>query len=234
MVIKQIVSFDEASGEADLLLSDGKNELLCYCQLLWTPTPTDAAMIEIETFGADGIVIADSREEKIEKTDDGFFSYRLQGRVTQTVPPEIAIGGLRITLDKPLPKDIKQGDFVALTAPRLDCLVDELGKLCSYIKTEFPAFPVVYENGVLSVPFRDDFAMKIRFNGFYLLYFNDLFDYDVDEQDIREYVKEILSDRYVFYTVKRWRKPRLKVVPKEQYKDAPRVLRAWTIEKTIK
>ncbi len=56
-------------------------------------------------------------------------------------------------------------------------------------------------------------------------------DRTVEEQDIREYVKEILSDRY---TVKRWRKPRLKVVPKGKYKDAPRVLHAWTIEKTIK
>ncbi len=118
MFIKQIVDFDKLSGEMELIISDGENELLCYC--IQSDIESPLRIKEIETFLASNIILAYDNNCFIKKTE-GYYSYHLQGMVLETVHPAIEIGKIRICIDVPFPKDIKQGDFVELFAERLDC-----------------------------------------------------------------------------------------------------------------
>ena len=231
MKVKEVVAFDEASGEADLLLSDGERELLCFCPLCSVKSPRDAD--SINAFEADGIMIADEPGFSIEKTDAGRYAYRLQGRVAATEPPAVAIGGLRVTLDQPLPGDIKQGDFVVFTALRLDCFVSLPDELYRYIKTEYPRFTDVHvDNYRLALRLHDDLLLEI--DAWSNLFFNGLLYHPFDGQDVKPFLKEFLLGKDVLCVVETWNRTRLKIVPIEQFKNAPRIVSAWTADKKIK
>ena len=118
MFIKQIIDRDELSGETDVIISDGNYELLCYCAQSNSPTPSKIK--EIETFLSEKIMIACNNNYLINKTDS-YYSYHLQGKVLECNPPVIAIGKIHIILDTPLPKDIKQHDFIEFFVQRIDC-----------------------------------------------------------------------------------------------------------------
>ena len=231
MKVKEVVAFDEASGEADLLVSDGERELLCFCPLCSVKSPRDAD--SINAFEADGIMIADEPGFSIEKTDAGRYAYRLQGRVAATEPPAVAIGGLRVTLDQPLPKDIKQGDFVVFTALRLDCFVSLPDELYRYIKTEFPRFTDVHvDNYRLALRLHDDLLLEI--DAWSNLFFNGLLYHPFDGQDVKSFLKEFLLGKDVLCVVETWNRTRFKIVPIEQFKNAPRITGAWTANEKIK
>lgn len=225
------VTHDEASGEADILVSDGERELLCYCPLCRVQCPSDVD--EITAFAADGMMIADEPGCVIEKTDAGYFAYRLGGKVVKTEPPTVAIGGLRVKLDQPLPKDIKRGDFVVFTADRLDCSVSVPDELYRYVKTEYPRFTDVrVDSNHLEIRLHDDLMMEIDL--WSKVFFNGRLYYVLDEQDIKDFVGGFLSGEDVLCVVKKWRGTRLEMFSTEEFKDSPRVVRAWTATEKIK
>ena len=225
------ITHDEESGEADLLVSDGERDLICFCPLCRVKCPSDVD--EITAFEAGGIMIADEPGYVIEKTDAGYFSYRLGGRVVKTEPPVVAIGGLRVTLDQPLPKDIKQGDFVVFTALRLDCFVSLPDELYRYVKTDFPRFTDVHvDNYRLALRLHDDLLLEI--DAWSNLFFNGLLYHPFDGQDVKSFLKEFLLGKDVLCVVETWNRTRLKMVPTEQFKNAPRITGAWTANEKIK
>ena len=225
------VTHDKASGEADLLVTDGERELISYCPLCRVKCPSDVD--EITAFEAGGIMIADEPGYVIEKTDAGYFSYRLGGRVVKTEPPVVAIGGLRVTLDQPLPKDIKRGDFVVFTVDRLDCSVSVPDELYRYIRTEFPRFTDVrVDSNHLELRLHDDLLMEIDIWSY--VFFNGRLYYVLDEQDIKGFVGGFLSGEDVLCVVKKWRGTRLEMFSTEEFKDSPRIVSAWTATEKIK
>lgn len=121
MFIKQIKEFDCNSGEADLIVSDGIYELICYYHpaenfMLGTP------IREVSTLFSEDIKRVDKNEYLISKGSD-YYSYYLHGKVIDKQAPKIGIGKITINLDKPLAKDIEEGEFVELKVSRLDCYI---------------------------------------------------------------------------------------------------------------
>lgn len=124
MFIKHIVQFDNFSKEADIITTDGKFELLCYCH------PTDMPKLNqkvnnIRTFLAQNIMIALNREYAILK-DNGYYGYHLQGELVYLNEHEIIvnIGELELFLDEYPPNDINVGEFIEFDVERLDCEID--------------------------------------------------------------------------------------------------------------
>lgn len=120
MFIKQIIDRDEISGEMDIIISDGKFELLCYCAQSNNSFPSEVK--ELETFLSDKIMLANNNNYCANKTD-GYYSYHLQGKVLECKQPMISIGEIHILLDTPLPKDIKKNDFIECFVQRIDCRI---------------------------------------------------------------------------------------------------------------
>ena len=123
MFIKQIVDYDKTSGEMDLIVSDGKYELLCYCACAQNSNLRSPNIEKVQTFLADSIMRTPTHSFLVEKTSDGFYSYRLQGRVLKIDPPIIEIGKIPLVIDTPFPKDIIINEYVELFAKRIDCFV---------------------------------------------------------------------------------------------------------------
>lgn len=124
MFIKNIIQFDNFSKEADIITSDGKFELLCYCH------PTDMPNVnqkvnKIRTFLAQNIMIALTHEYAISKVNS-YYGYHLQGELAYLNEHEIIvrIGELELFLDEYPPNDINVGEFIEFDVERLDCEID--------------------------------------------------------------------------------------------------------------
>lgn len=121
MFLKQIKEFDCNSGEADVIVTDGTYELICYyhpAENIALGTPVK----EILSLFSEGIMRVDNKDYLVSKESD-YYSYYLHGKVIDKQTPKIGIGELTIKLDKPLAKDIEEGEFVELRVSRLDCVL---------------------------------------------------------------------------------------------------------------
>lgn len=121
MYVKQIVSIDKHSGEADIIVSDGVFELICYNYQL-TKIDINMEVEELSILSVEHIVKADSLDCLIEKLPS-YYAYHLQGKVVDTNNSIINIGNLKVNLDKPLPGDIMEDDFVEFNTQRIDCFL---------------------------------------------------------------------------------------------------------------
>jgi hypothetical protein len=122
MYVKQIRDFDQCSGEADIIVSDGIYELLCYCHPLES-LDIGAQVVSISSLFAEDIMRVQSEEYRIQKSE-GYYAYHLTGKIEDTKTPVVKIGDLKIILDHPLAKDIRQGEFVEFEVQRLDGKVE--------------------------------------------------------------------------------------------------------------
>ncbi len=120
MFVKEIYDYDEFSGELDLIVSDGKNNLLCYC--IGGDVKLFSTIREITTFLVQNIMRAESAKSLIQKCDD-YYAYHLQGKVVEKISPIVCVGNINIILDTPLAKDIKIGDYIEFDVKRLDCRI---------------------------------------------------------------------------------------------------------------
>lgn len=120
MFVKQVKKFD--GYEADLIVSDGEYELLCYSYHYppFKEIPEGRAVKDIISLRVGNIKRVDGQDYIIRK-ESGDYPYFLQGKVLDADKRVIAIGKITIKLDKPLDKSIKQGDFLEFTVQRLDC-----------------------------------------------------------------------------------------------------------------
>ena len=125
--------------EADVIVSDGQNEILCYyysgynCKF---PDLAEGGKVEIipALIMDSEITLADNKEYVIEKDKKDHFGYKkIQGEVIDIKKDEILVkvGGLIIEADKDeLGKDlvetVKKGDFVEFSVCRFDVNEDEL------------------------------------------------------------------------------------------------------------
>lgn len=121
MFIKRVYSFDEDSGEAGLLVSDGSYDVICFCSLFQNKLQTMPKIIEIETFMCDGIMRINNEDYIIDNRKD--YSYHLQGKVLDVDKNIVSVGNIVLKLDKSIPKDIKKYEFIEFDVLRLDCHV---------------------------------------------------------------------------------------------------------------
>lgn len=74
-------------------------------------------------FGVSNVWVEENLEKPI-KTDQGYFSYRLSGRVIDVSTQHVKLGDFDFYLDVPFPKDIEEGMFISFDVLRIDtCFV---------------------------------------------------------------------------------------------------------------
>lgn len=123
MFIKRIDSFDNYSGEADLIVSDGTYELLCYCGLFQNESEMMPNLKIIESFLCENIIRVENKEYLIIKQKE-YYSYHLQGKVLDADNHIVCIRNIIIKLDAPIPRDIRNQEFIGFDVVRLDCYIE--------------------------------------------------------------------------------------------------------------
>ena len=121
MYIKRIKDIDKFSGEADVIITDGTYELLCY-YFLGGSVDVDMPIKSISALFTENIMRSEEKRFSIERTDH-YYSYHLCGCVEDVKIPKISIGKISIALDHSLQKDIEVGEYIELDVQRLDVTV---------------------------------------------------------------------------------------------------------------
>ena len=121
MYIKEIKDIDKFSGEADVIVTDGTYELLCY-YFLGGSVDIDMPVKSISALLTENIMRAEEERFSIKKMDH-YYSYHLCGCVEDIKIPKISIGKMSIALDRPLPKDIEIGEYIGFDVQRLDVTI---------------------------------------------------------------------------------------------------------------
>lgn len=109
--------------------------------------------------------------------------------------------------------------------------MQDLLSLYQYIKNKYDNYQAIkYTEKEIIVGFYDEFTMKIRLQGFYNIYFNDIFYYGVDWQDIKDTIDDFLSNQYAFCEQNK----KLKIIRLKDFHENTNYNHVWTIEKTLK
>ncbi|TKI53417.1 hypothetical protein FC756_24035 [Lysinibacillus mangiferihumi] len=119
MKIKKIHWISQESLEAEVVVTDGEFEIICFAQPL--NYLEESNLIEsIYCFNVSDLVKAEKSEYSIEKLDN-YFAYRLIGKLIDKQNEQVKLGELLLELENNLlPGDINEGDFVSFCCQRLD------------------------------------------------------------------------------------------------------------------
>ena len=118
MYIQDILHFDKGGKEAEVIVSDGVYEVLCYA------FPIDAVRIGMAISGLSGyscsnVVRAVKRRYAVSKLSP-YFAYSMTGKVFSIQERIIHVGDLKVSLDAYIPNDISNGEYVSFDVQRLD------------------------------------------------------------------------------------------------------------------
>jgi hypothetical protein len=117
--IKEIIHCGgESCEEADVVITDGQFDLLCFCY----PCKYEKGQIfneYIRTLDADNIIRAENQNFEVNKLSD-HFSYQLSGKLIDKTKGIIAIGKINIEVGGYIPPDINEGEFISFSTYRLD------------------------------------------------------------------------------------------------------------------
>ena len=91
--------------------------LRVYCQPI--SSPVISGKISLFGFCVKDIFSEDALQSP-QKTDGGYFSYRLFAKVTDARNRRVQLGEIDIELDCPLPKDILDNSYISFDVGRLD------------------------------------------------------------------------------------------------------------------
>lgn len=109
--------------------------------------------------------------------------------------------------------------------------MQDLFTLYQYIKNKYNNYKTIeYTEKELIVVFYEEFIMKIQLKGFYRIYFNDIFYYEVDWQDIKDTIDDFLLHQYAFCEQNK----KLKIISLKDFHMNVNYNHVWTIEKTLK
>ena len=116
MFVKKIVDYDRSAGEADVLISDGRYEILCYAH----PFENKNKRFSLISFMAKGVKHIEAREFKAEKSTNGYYCYNMQGEIADIEKRIVKVGDIFFALEDVIPKDVKTHDFIEFSVVRID------------------------------------------------------------------------------------------------------------------
>lgn len=109
--------------------------------------------------------------------------------------------------------------------------MQDLLSLYLYIKNKYRGYQAIdYSETEILIVFHDALEMKVRFDGYFDVYFNNIFYYDVEWQDIQDTIDDFFTNQYVICE----KNKKLKVVKKEKFRVNGKYDHVWTIEKALK
>lgn len=121
----KVFDYDKEAQEAIAEIVTSINEeqhlsrvsLKVYCQPIFSPVISGKIILF-------GFLVKDIFSEDAlqapQKTNLGYFSYRLFARVVDACNRRVQLGDIEIELDCPLPKDIPNNSYVSFDVGRLD------------------------------------------------------------------------------------------------------------------
>ena len=118
MYIQDVLRFDKSGKEAELIVSDGAYEVLCYA------CPIDAVKAGMTISGLSGfsctnVVRAIEQHYAVSKLPP-YFAYSITGKLISKQKGIVQVGNLKISLDAYIPNDLSDGEYVSFDVLRLD------------------------------------------------------------------------------------------------------------------
>lgn len=124
--MSSIKHWSNQDKEADILVTDGEYQLLCYAQQFsWKECQTEVAALY--AFGCGNIVKSENCAVKIAKQTD-YYAYELSAKVVSKAEGIVKLGQLVLHLDAALPGDIQNGDYVTFRLQRIDAINENGGQ----------------------------------------------------------------------------------------------------------
>ncbi len=115
MYVKSVNFYGE--NEASVVISDGEYEILCYAYPFENKKENS---FTLSAFMSNNVMRALENNYVIERKDDGYYAYKLQGKLVDIKKRLMVVGKIVIELEDNIPKDIKENEFVELNVMRID------------------------------------------------------------------------------------------------------------------
>lgn len=107
----------------------------------------------------------------------------------------------------------------------------DIFELYQYIKNKYHNYQKIeYTDTEIIIVFHDELEMKIIVQNYYNFYFNNIFYYNLDWQDVKDAIDDIFTNKYAFCE----QKGKLKVIYLNDYHESKDYKHVWTIEKILK
>ncbi|EGO5829998.1 hypothetical protein K7P65_002530 [Enterococcus faecalis] len=117
ITVKEIIWLDKDSREGNVILSDGKYCVECFCSDCELSVG-DSFFDIIYGFDVTNFYRSFDKESKIVKTKDGYY---IKGKLVDRKNGILQLGEFRFDLtDGDIPKDIKENEFVEANLSRID------------------------------------------------------------------------------------------------------------------
>jgi len=119
VTVRKITMISKSSLEAEVIITDGFNELICFSQPC--NFSVNQKLIEpVYCYNNKNVVRSFSEEYDTEKLEEK-FSYKLVGKLTDKKNYLVNIGDLALQLEVgSLPKDILENEYVSFYCQRID------------------------------------------------------------------------------------------------------------------
>jgi len=117
--ISKVTWISKEALEAEVIITDGKFELLCFSQPF--NHVLDGMLSEpLHCYNAKNIVKADGDDFKALKLTE-YFAYNITGKLISRQEGILILGDIQISVDKDMiPRDIQDGIFIAFYCQRID------------------------------------------------------------------------------------------------------------------
>ena len=126
MYICDVKHWSNQDKEADILVTDGDYQLLCYAQP-FSGKECQTEVAALYAIGCGNIVKSENCAVKIAKQTD-YYAYELSAEVLSKVERTVKLGQLVLHLDEALPGDIQNGDYVTFRLQRIDAINENGGQ----------------------------------------------------------------------------------------------------------
>lgn len=116
MFIKRIFNIDNDAHEADIIVSDGNLDILCYA---FDFQNANIDRFELSPMDYNEVYISYEKGYKIKKFDQSKYNYFIQCRIIDIKNGIVELYGTNISLGRYLPGDLKNGDWITVKCYRL-------------------------------------------------------------------------------------------------------------------
>ncbi|WP_394747812.1 hypothetical protein [Spongiimicrobium salis] len=119
VIIKEIKWISKDALEAEIIVSDGENDLLCFSHP-FKMNEGDQLIDPIYAFEASKIQKLDALSFKIKKLK-GSFDYSIQGQLMNKELGIVKLGNILIDIGNDfIPSDLKNNDYISFNCERFD------------------------------------------------------------------------------------------------------------------
>lgn len=118
MYVQDVLRFDKSEKEAELIVSDGTYEVLCYAHPI-DAVKTGMTVSGLSGFSCTNVVRAAEQRCAVSKLPS-YFAYSITGKLISKQEGIVQINNLKINVDAHIPNDLSNGEYISFDVLRLD------------------------------------------------------------------------------------------------------------------